>query len=214
MREQIVAKQAELQGDRWNLKNVIVYYRENLPASRLDSLVYSGAMKPAAAGARSGDPEEMTISDLNYFIANSGFGIRPAWVYETWWQKRIALFFATFVMIALCIPLATHFRRGGGLGALFAIGVGLGFFYFVVTAWPSPWGSGVRETLARGMDARPDFGPWRQPWDFELTEFSMTTSKTKPAKKLPVKNHQKSQNRDRPVAAEPNLKFISHLFSA
>jgi lipopolysaccharide export LptBFGC system permease protein LptF len=41
LREQIVAKEAELQGDRWNLKNVIVYYRENLPANRLDSLVYS-----------------------------------------------------------------------------------------------------------------------------------------------------------------------------
>jgi lipopolysaccharide export system permease protein len=132
LREQIVAKQAELQGERWNLKNVIVYYRENLPANRLDSLVYSGAMKPAAAGARSGDPEEMTISDLSYFIANSGFGIRPTWVYETWWQKRISLFFATLVMIALCIPLATRFRRGGGLGMLFAMGVGLGFLYFVV----------------------------------------------------------------------------------
>ena len=50
-----------------DLTNVIVYYRENLPASRLDSLVYSGAMKPAAAGARSGDPEEMTISRSRLF---------------------------------------------------------------------------------------------------------------------------------------------------
>ena len=35
-------------------------------------------------------------------------------------------------MIGLCIPLASRFRRGGGLGALFAIGVGLGFLYFVI----------------------------------------------------------------------------------
>ena len=42
LREQIIAKEAELQDDRWNLTNVIVYYRENLPASRLDRLVYSG----------------------------------------------------------------------------------------------------------------------------------------------------------------------------
>jgi lipopolysaccharide export system permease protein len=131
LREQIVAKQAKLEGDRWNLRNVIVYYRENLTPNRLDSLVYSGVMKPAAAGARSGDPEEMTFNDLNYFIENSGFGIRPVWVYETWWQKRIALFFATFVMIALCVPLATRFRRGGGLGMLFGVGVGLGFLFFM-----------------------------------------------------------------------------------
>ena len=35
-------------------------------------------------------------------------------------------------MISLCIPLATRFRRGGGLGVLFVAGVGLGFLYFVV----------------------------------------------------------------------------------
>jgi lipopolysaccharide export system permease protein len=132
LREQIVARQAELEDDRWNLKEVIVYYRDNLPPSRLDSLVYSGAMKPAAAGARSGDPEEMTLADLSYFISNSGFGIRPAWVYETWWHKRVTLFFSVLVMISICIPLATRFRRGGGIGMLFAAGVALGFVYFVI----------------------------------------------------------------------------------
>ena len=132
LREQIVANQADLNGDRWDLKNVIVYYRENLAPNRLDSMIYSGAMKPAATGARSGDPEEMTFSDLNYFIATSGFGSRPVWVYETWWQKRLSLFFATLVMIALCVPLATRFRRGGGIGMLFGVGVGLGFLFFMV----------------------------------------------------------------------------------
>ena len=131
LREQIAAKRAELKGTRWELTDVIVYHRENLPPVHLDNLVYSGAMKPAAAGARSGDPEEMTNSDLNYFIANSGFGIRPIWVYQTWWQKRISLAFATLVMITVCIPMATRFRRGGGLGLLFATGVGLGFLFFV-----------------------------------------------------------------------------------
>ncbi len=131
LQEQIVARRAVLEGDRWNLKGVIVYYRENLAPNRLDNLVYSGAMKPAAAGARSGDPEEMTISDLSYFIENSGFGIRPVWVYQTWWQRRIALFFATLVMITLCVPLATRFRRGGGIGMMFGVGVGLGFLYFM-----------------------------------------------------------------------------------
>ncbi len=152
LREQIFARQAVLDGDRWNLRDVIVYYRDNLPPDRLSALVYSGAMKPAAAGARSGDPEEMSLADLGYFIDNAGFGIRPAWVYETWWHKRLTLFFSALVMIAIAIPLATRFRRGGGIGALFAAGVGLGFIYFVadgialtmgemgfVTPWLAAW---------------------------------------------------------------------------
>jgi lipopolysaccharide export system permease protein len=132
LREQIFARQAVLEGDRWNLKDVLVYYRDNLPPDRLSALVYSGAMKPAAVGARSGDPEEMSLADLGYFIDNAGFGIRPAWVYETWWHKRLSLFFSALVMIGISIPLATRFRRGGGIGALFAAGVGIGFIYFVV----------------------------------------------------------------------------------
>ena len=132
LREQIFAREAKLDSGRWTLSDVLVYYRQNLPPNRLDTLVYSGAMKPAAAGARSGDPEEMSLADLSYFIENSGFGIRPAWVYETWWHKRLSLIFSALVMIAICIPLATRFRRGGGIGALFAAGVGIGFLYFIV----------------------------------------------------------------------------------
>ena len=156
----LLPRRRSCRANRWNLTNVIVYYRENLPASRLDRLVYSGAMKPAAAGARSGDPEEMTISDLNYFIANSGFGIRPVWVYETWWQKRISLFFATLVMIAICIPIATRFRRGGGLGMLFATGCGAWLSLFR-GRWPVAHhgGTGICKPLDGGVDAR--FELWR-----------------------------------------------------
>jgi lipopolysaccharide export system permease protein len=130
--EQIYAEKAELSEGRWKLWKVLVYTRDNLEPSKLDTLIYSGAIKPAQKGARSGVPEDMTLSELNYFIANNGFGIRPVWVYETWANKRVSLFFSGLLMIALCIPLATRFRRGGGLGALFAAGVGLGFLYFIV----------------------------------------------------------------------------------
>ncbi len=132
LREQIFAEEAALADGRWRLRNAVVYYRGNQPPNRMDSLVYSGDMKPASAGARSGDPQSMSIADLGYFIDNRGFGIRPVWVYQTWWHKRVSLFFSALLMIALCIPLATRFRRGGGLGLLFVAGVGLGFLYFVI----------------------------------------------------------------------------------
>ncbi len=150
--EQITARRAELKNDRWELFDAVVYYRQNLLPNRLNKLIYSGAMRPAAAGARSGDPEEMSLSDLEYFIVNSGFGIRPAHVYQTWWHKRVSLLASAFLMIALCVPLAVRFRRGGGIGMLFGIGVALGFAYFIfdgisltvgelgiVPAWMAAW---------------------------------------------------------------------------
>ena len=74
----------------------------------------------------------MSVADLGYFIDNQGFGIRPVWVYETAQHKRLALCFTSFLMIVMCVPLASRFRRGGGLGILFAIGVGLGFLFFII----------------------------------------------------------------------------------
>jgi lipopolysaccharide export system permease protein len=164
--EQIFAKEATLNNQRWELKDVVIYYSENIPPDRLPSLIYSGDLRPAAAGARSGDPEEMTLGDLSYFIDNLGFGIRPAFVYETWWHKRLSYFFTSFMMIALCVPLVVRFRRGGGIGYLFAAGVGMGFLFFIldgialtmgelgfVTPWIAAWiplvvFSGIAATIA------------------------------------------------------------------
>jgi lipopolysaccharide export system permease protein len=130
--EQIMARRAVLDGDRWQLFDVVVYYQDNQPPNRLGRLVYSGAMRPAASGMRSGDPEEMSLADLDYFIANAGFGIRPVHVYETWWHKRTTLLFTAWLIIAVCVPLAVRFRRGGGIGYMFALGVAIGFVFFVL----------------------------------------------------------------------------------
>lgn len=151
LKEQIYAQSAAQDGDRWLLKNVIVYYSNNLPPDRMETLVYTGKMRPANV-TKSGDPEEMTLQDLGYFISNEGFGIRPVYVYKTWWHKRLTPFLVAVMMVALCVPLATRFRRGGGLGMLFAVGVGLGFLYFIsdgiastigelglVTPWLAAW---------------------------------------------------------------------------
>ncbi len=129
--EQILAKHARLINERWKLTEVIIFYQRNLLPSRVDQLIYSGNMRPAAAGARSGDPEEMSLVDLDYFITNEGFGIRPAHVYETWWHKRMTLFVTSWLMICVCVPLAVRFRRGGGIGLLFGLGIALGFGFFI-----------------------------------------------------------------------------------
>jgi len=130
--EQIMAQSANQVDGRWVLEDVVIYYRDNVPPSRVGRMIYSGLMRPAAVGARSGDPEEMTVNDLQYFIDNAGFGIRPAHVYDTWLHKRLSLFLIGVLMIMVAIPLAGRHRRGGGLGALFAGGVALGFAFFIL----------------------------------------------------------------------------------
>jgi lipopolysaccharide export system permease protein len=129
--EFIEAASATRVGDDWKLTDVTRYSVDGQPAQKLATFNYAGAIRPAMAGSRSGDPEEMSLTELNYFIANKGFGIRPAHVYQTWWHKRISSLATALIIVALCVPFAANFRRGGGLGGLFAAGVGLGFVYFI-----------------------------------------------------------------------------------
>ena len=130
LKEQIHAASAEQNEGRWRLEKVVVYYNGSETPTRLDSLIYSGSLRPAGAN-RTGDPEDMTLGELDDFIANQGYGVRPVFVYQTAWHKRIASLTIALVMIMLCIPLAAKFRRGGGLGILFALGVALGFLFFI-----------------------------------------------------------------------------------
>jgi lipopolysaccharide export system permease protein len=130
--EQMIARSARLVNGRWVLRDVYIYARDNIRPERLDVLIYSGNLRLAAAGARSGDPEEMTLSDLDYFIANAGFGIRPPYVYEAWWHKRISLFVLAWLVMSACIPLAARYRRGGVAGYVFGVGVAIGFGYFIL----------------------------------------------------------------------------------
>ncbi len=129
--EQIHAERAHRAGGRWLLENVIIYRREPVPPTQLKALVYAGQLKLAARGLRSGDPEEMSLADLRYFIRNLGFGLRPVQVYQVWWHRRLANLLVPLLMIAVCIPLAARFRRGSIAAVLLMAGAGIGFGFFV-----------------------------------------------------------------------------------
>jgi len=150
--EQIIARAAILKNGRWLLEDIYIYSRDNVRPARLKTMIYSGNLKFATAGARSGDPEEMSLADLSYFVANQGFGIRPAYVYRTWWHKRITLLLAAWLVIAVCIPLAARYRRGGAIGYMFGTGVAIGFAYFIF--------SGLSITIGE-MGLVP---PWMAAW--------------------------------------------------
>ncbi|MEG9883388.1 MAG: LptF/LptG family permease [Hyphomicrobiales bacterium] len=131
--QQIMARQAELTNGHWMLFDVTIYYQDNREPDRITTLRYDGEfLRPAAVGARSGEPEEMSIADLGGFIENLGFGIRPVRIYQSWWHNRLTLPFICLLMVALAVPLAAKFRRCGGLGVMFALGVALGFGFFIL----------------------------------------------------------------------------------
>ena len=132
LKRQIFAAEAHFGDGGWTLQDTVTFDAATGQPSISPTLAYKGKLKPAEAGTRSGDPEEMTLGELGYFVANNGFGIRPSYVYDTWWYKRLTPIAVSLLMVAVCIPLGARFRRGGGLGLLFGAGVGIGFTFLVL----------------------------------------------------------------------------------
>jgi lipopolysaccharide export system permease protein len=128
--QQLYAESAKLAGDHWELKNINVFDRGGRVPYHLNDMIYPGTIR-LLSGAPTDDPQEMTMTQISDYIAHDGYGQRPKYVYQTWWHKRISPFIVAMIMIALCVPLATRFRRGGGLGPLLGVGVGMGFLFFV-----------------------------------------------------------------------------------
>jgi lipopolysaccharide export system permease protein len=128
--QQLYVERAKLDGEIWKLKNINVFDRGGRVPYHLTEMNYAGAMR-ILSGAPTDDPQEMSMTQINDYIAHNGYGQRPIYVYQTWWHKRISPFIVALIMISLCVPLATRFRRGGGLGPLLGIGVGMGFLFFV-----------------------------------------------------------------------------------
>jgi lipopolysaccharide export system permease protein len=128
--QQLYVENAKLVGDHWELKNINVFDRSGRVPYHLNNMNYAGTIRLLSNGPTD-DPQEMSITKISDYIANDGYGQRPKYVYQTWWHKRISPFIVAMIMIALCVPLATRFRRGGGLGPMLGIGVGMGFLFFV-----------------------------------------------------------------------------------
>jgi len=166
---EIYADKAVRQGGQWWLTNVVRYDSDGTRPVREGAAAYEGTLR-LADNKRIGSPEEMSLKQIHNFATHNGYGVRAPYVYETWEQKRLTPIFISVVMVALCIPLGTTFRRGGGLGAIFVAGVGLGFAYLVadglattmgetgsVAPWIAAWGPIlVMAAIALAMLARTD----------------------------------------------------------
>lgn len=77
------------------------------------------------------DPATLSLGEVWRFVSHPEVGTRPANFYMTWLLRKIALPLVSIMMVLLAAPVAQGMQRHGGLGAGLAVGVGLGFLYFV-----------------------------------------------------------------------------------
>lgn len=94
--------------------------------------VWQTALTPAEFSDLIERPQGMALEKLWRFAASDQVGVRPAYFYATWLNKRIALPISSILMILLAAPIASSLqRRDRGLALGMSIGFCLGFLYFI-----------------------------------------------------------------------------------
>jgi len=132
--EHLLAERALFNGTSWRLLNVrklsLAEGQDHKP-ERLAEMPWMTSLMPDHLADLTTDPATLSMADVWRFVSHPEVGSRPVDFYKTWLLRKIALPLVTIMMVLLAAPVAQGLQRHGGLGAGLAVGVGLGFLYFV-----------------------------------------------------------------------------------
>lgn len=87
-----------------------------------------------------GDPRNLSLTDLGRLYTLRGTGSRPSAAYAVWALDRLLLPVVALVLLVLSAGLMQRFGRGGSGEIGVALGMGIGFCFFIL--------DGVLKTLA------------------------------------------------------------------
>jgi len=134
LNERLLAERALFDDTGWRLLNVqklsLADGQDRKP-ERIAAMPWVTSLTPDHLADLTTDPATLSMAEVWRFVAHPEVGSRPVDFYETWLLRKTGLPLVTIMMVLLAAPVAQGLQRHGGLGAGLAVGVGLGFLYFV-----------------------------------------------------------------------------------
>ena len=130
----ILAKRAVFDGTGWRLFDVqVLSLAEGADRTpqHLAEMPWDTSLTPGHLADLAADPAKLSLAEVWRFVSSPDVGSRPVDFYKTWLLRKIAIPFVTLMMVLLAAPVAQGMQRHGGLGTGLAVGVGIGFLYFV-----------------------------------------------------------------------------------
>jgi len=125
-----IADRAVFADGRWQLSGVERIDIRGNP-TRLETSVWETSLRPEDFADLALPPRQYSIAALAGLIDRSKVGARNLRYYEAMLQKKFAAPVATFLMVLIAAPVAQTSRRRGGSGTAFALGIVVGFAFFV-----------------------------------------------------------------------------------
>jgi len=134
LQRRIMAKRAVYLAKHWTMVDVEVLDlgadQSRKPVNHAE-LPWQTSLTPNHLADLAADPATMSLAEVYRFAARPDVGSRPVEFYRTWLQRKIAVPLTTLLMVLLAAPVAQGLQRHGGISMELAVGVGLGFLYFI-----------------------------------------------------------------------------------
>jgi lipopolysaccharide export system permease protein len=134
LNERLLAQRALYDGTGWRLFNVqklsLADGQDRKP-ERIAEMPWQTSLTPDHLADLTTDPATLSLAEVWRFVSHPDVGSRPVDFYRTWLLRKVVLPLVTIMMVLLAAPVAQGLQRHGGLGAGLAVGIGLGFLYFV-----------------------------------------------------------------------------------
>jgi lipopolysaccharide export system permease protein len=156
--QQITAQKAVNQDGKWTFFDTWRFdmrEQQNTEAIYAAQIPWETSLTPAHFANLATDPATLSFRDLVQFIIKPNVGARAVYFYETWMYHKLMLPFSLLVMILLAAPVAQGLQRQGGMATGLALGVALGFLYFVC--------QGLMLTLGETGAMSPVIAAWAPP---------------------------------------------------
>ncbi|MFO1057064.1 MAG: LPS export ABC transporter permease LptG [Dongiaceae bacterium] len=134
----VIAETAEFKDGGWLLHNANrLALGEGEPGkfSFAETMPWKTRLTPRQFSDFASPSSTLAFADLARFITHAGIGSHPVSYYLTLFHKRLALPLTALMMVLLAAPVAQSMQRQGGLARGMAVGVVLGFLYFVANGF-------------------------------------------------------------------------------
>jgi lipopolysaccharide export system permease protein len=155
LNERLLAQRALYDGTGWRLFNVqklLLADGQDRKPERIAEMPWQTSLTPDHLADLTTDPATLSLAEVWRFVSHPDVGSRPVDFYRTWLLRKVVLPLVTIMMVLLAAPVAQGLQRHGGLGAGLAVGIGLGFLYFVT--------DGVLMTLGEMGAVAPMVAAW------------------------------------------------------
>jgi len=159
--EQITARRAAFRDGHWYFQETWRFEMkegQSTNAIFAPELPWDTSLTPDHFANLATDPATLSFKDLLLFIIRPNVGARSVYFYQTWLEHKIALPISLLVMILLAAPVAQGMLRQGGMATGLALGVALGFLYFIT--------EGLMLTLGETGALAPLVAAWAPPFLF------------------------------------------------